>query len=585
MKLYKQLSLSIDRPFIRLLELDLSSPVKSADDGIVQARMETYDLQHELDYDALSYTWGTDDVSAHIRVNDEWFPVPQNLLEALQQLQLNQRETNNPRKLWVDAVSINQSDNAEKSRQVMLMREIYANASGVFAWIGKPDSLSALAFNTLEQFAVSDGTPDGSATYRGIQDTIKERKRAIQLVIERPYFVRMWVIQEVVVARKAIITCGSLSLDFDKMHKAIQRMTGSGFYPFSRTTTNLTYVGNWRASYLETSAPDREEILGLRLFLDSRDRSATDPRDKIYSLRGIANKALASGIRVNYDDSIKRVYTDFSKLVLGIRPDLQILSAVILRHRTDSDLKLPSYVPNWNLPTYGGGILQRYYRFKPHHLFRAAGATTPRITIEEHSDTISLEGLRLDTVIRVIPIKSILAAKEDSSVSVTETSLRELAQDVIASGTYPFSGEPSWKAYFRTLTADRTALSPRIDDEYRSQYFTAFRGLSFYNSTSEDQNLPPPAWAKISEYIRTIIEDKDMFLTDKGYLGLGHEGFQVGDVVFIFLGGEVPFLLREAAPEKKTAFRFLSECYVHGVMDGEIMSDPKRNPLEQIPIA
>lgn len=582
MTLYKQRPLSTDRPTFRLLELDLSIDVASVDNIVLHARLDTYDLRDGLDYDALSYTWGADDVLARIKVNDEWTLVRQNLLKALQQLRLNQRKTVNSRKLWVDALCINQSDNVEKSHQVMLMRDIYVNASRVLAWLGEPDGLSAVAFDTLERFAVDDGTQDGSATYRDIQDTAKERKVAVQLFLERSYFVRMWTIQEVVVARKVTVYCGSLALDYDRMHNATRRMTGSGFYPFSRATTNLTYVGNWRASYLEMSAPDREENFGLRLFLDSRDRIATDPRDKIYSLRGIANTALTAAIKVNYDNSVERVYTDFCKRVLRIRPDLLILSAVILRHRTTSIFGLPSFVPDWSLPKYGGGVLQRYYRFKPAHLFRAAGATTPHVIMEEHSDVINLEGLRVDTVARIIPIKSILAAKENSSVSVTETSLQDLAQEVLASDTYHISGESSWIAFFRTLTADRTALSPRISDEYRSQYFTAFHRWSSHASTSEGQNLPPPAWVEISKDIGTIIEDKDMFVTTKGYLGLGHEGFQVGDVVTIFSGGEVPYLLREIAPEKKSAFRFLSECYVHGVMNGEVMNNPKRNPLEQI---
>ena len=584
MNLYKKVPLSEEEPNFRLLELDLSGDAATADEAVVHARLDTYDLRDGVDYDALSYCWGPEEESAQIIINGESVSVSTNLLAALKQVRLDQRKTASPRKLWVDAICINQSNNAEKSHQVMLMRDIYANASRVVIWIGGPDDLSDLAFDTLKRFAADDRTSDGSATYRDIQDTVRERRAAVQLFIERPYFVRMWIIQEVVVAKKATIRCGSLHLDFDKLQTAIQRMTGSGCFPFSAATTNLTYVGHWRAAYHEMSAPDSEENLDLRLFLDSRDRLATDPRDKIYSLRGIANKALSAGIKVNYDSSVERVYTDFSKHVLNIRPDLQILSAVILRHRTNSDFALPSYVPDWSLPKYGGGFLQRYYRFKPTHLFRAAGATTPRIIMEEHSDTISVEGIPLDTVARVLPIKSILGVKEDGSVSMTESSLRELAADEIASETYPFTGEPSWIAYFRTMTADRTALSARINAEYRAQFFAAFGGWSLSDTNGNEQNLPPSVWAEVSKGIGTIIEDKDMFLTTQGYLGLGHEGFQVGDVVCIFSGGEVPFLLRETTHDSKKVFRFLSECYVHGVMNGEMMNDPKRNPVEQFSI-
>jgi hypothetical protein len=60
-----------------------------------------------------------------------------------------------------------------------------------------------------------------------------------------------------------------------------------------------------------------------------------------------------------------------------------------------------------------------------------------------------------------------------------------------------------------------------------------------------------------------------MFLTTRGYLGLGQEGFRPGDIVCILSGGEVPFLLRQLRPQHPEAFHFLGECYVHGVMDGE----------------
>jgi hypothetical protein len=393
----------------------------------------------------------------------------------------------------------------------------------------------------------------------------------------------MWIVQEVVVARKVAILCGTLSLDFDCMRIAFQRMTGSGFYRFTAATANLSYIGNWRASFHETNAPHRGEDLDLRLFLDSRDRTATDPRDKIYSLRGIANKALATRIKVDYNDPVKTVYTDFSRTVLAIRPDLQILSAVILRHKSTSNIELPSYVPDWSLPKYGGGFLQRYYRFKPTHLFRAAGPSTPRVTLIPDSNAISLEGFRLDTISRVIPIKSLLGARDGGSVSVDETILRDLATSVIAANTYAFSGEPPWAAYFRTLTADRTALSPRIDQTYWSQYFASFSDWGLHHSSGEVGDLPASAWELVSKDIGTIIEDKNMFLTTHGYLGLGHEGFDAGDIVCILSGGEVPFILRETAKrEDRGVFQFLSECYVHGVMDGEAVDDPNKSPLEEI---
>ncbi|KAH0553321.1 hypothetical protein GP486_006575 [Trichoglossum hirsutum] len=584
MAVYESHPLAADYPSLRLLELDLTSDAANTDDTIIHATMETYDFRDAPEYEALSYTWGTQDESESIKLNGQLFSVTPNLLEALRQLCLNQRENGkSKRKLWIDAISINQSNNPEKSQQVMQMKEIYANASQVLMWTGKPDDLTGIAFDTLERFSAEDGTRDGSATYRDILDTVEERRAAIHRFIQRPYFHRAWVVQEVVAARTAIVLCGSFSISFVRLNNAVERMTGSGFIPFSMATSNVTYIGMWRSHFLERDGPNREEILGLRLIMDSRDRKATDPRDKVYSLRGIANDVLAAGITVDYDKSIERVYTDCAKHVLKTRPDLRVISAVAARHRTESSFLLPSWVPNWDGSKYGGGILQRYYRFKPASFFCAAGASKPRVTMTESSDTISLEGIRLDTIERVIRIKSILAARDANSFSVTGASLREMAADVASSETYAFTGEPLWKAFFRTLTGDRTALSPRIHDDYRAKFLASVHDWQF-DSEGAGQEISAGAWAEISKSIGAIIEDKDMFLTAKGYLGLAQEGFQTGDIVCILCGGDTPFLLRQATLPNGGEFRLQSECYVHGVMDGEMMTGRESDHLESFSI-
>ncbi|ORY11140.1 heterokaryon incompatibility protein-domain-containing protein [Clohesyomyces aquaticus] len=578
MQLYQQLPLVADRPVIRLVHLRLNTDTTVAYNATaIEGSANTYDLRDVPDYDALSYAWGPRDLSAHITLNGESFAVSQTLFAALHQICLGQGKSGGSRKLWIDAICINQLDNVEKSHQVMLMRDIYAKANTVHAWIGEPDHLSALAFDTLERFSIYDGPFIGSSVFQDMQNEIKERQEAIRRFVGRGYWVRMWIVQEVVVATNVKIFCGSLAIDYDNICIALQRMTGSGFYPFSSTTANLTYIGGWRSFFHRTNTQETKGDLDVRYFLDSRGRSATNPRDKIYALRGIVNKALGTLIEVDYNDTTEAVYTNFSKAVLRTRPDLQILSSVILRHEKVSKLDLPSYVPDWTLPSSGGGILQRYYRFKTAHLFHAAGVSKPRVTLTEKSNSIRIEGTRLDTVALVVPIKSLLEVRDDDSVSVDATILQELTATVSASKTYSFTGEPSWVAYFRTLTADRTTLSPRIDEKYLSQHW---RGS--HHSSGDFSDLSSSDWAVVSKEIGTIIEDKDIFLTTKGYLGLGHEGFMKGDVVCILSGGEVPFLLRETAQRAdESVFRFLCECYVHGVMDGEAVSGNGSSPLQK----
>jgi hypothetical protein len=569
MEVYERLSLPSDGSSFRLLELDFDSDSASADVATIHATMGVYHFDNAPQYEAISYTWGAQGKPKNIKLNCQSFPVAPNLIDALHQLRLNQsKDGKHKRKLWVDAICINQADNKDKSHQVMRMREIYANAVEVLIWIGNADNLSPLAFDTLERFSADDGTQGGSATYQDILSTVKERKTAIQLLIERPYFGRVWVVQEVVVAKEATVHCGSFSMPFKLLYLAMMRMTGSGFYPFSIFAQNVIHLGNWRRSFLEIDA-DREDSLDLRIFMDSRDRDATILSDKVYALRGITNDKLAEGIIVDYDKSTERVYTDFANYLLGIRPYLRVLSSVSVQHRKTSTLRLPSWVPDWSQPIHLGCILNRYYRFSATKLFCAAGNTTPRLTRSESSDTICLEGLCLDTISRVIPIIPLLKVKDETSISVTEASLREMAAEVISLETYPFTGEPSWRAFFRTVTTDRTAFSSRIDEDYRSKFLGSFRDWNL----NEGATLPAEAWAEVSKTIWEIIEYKAMFLTSRGYLGMGQEGLKAGDFVCIFLGGEVPFLLRRIEDYSIDRFQFLSECYAHGVMDGEAMID------------
>jgi len=59
---------------------------------------------------------------------------------------LRLRLRDEPRLLWIDAVCINQTDNVEKTKQVMLMRKIYENAVSVLVRLGEGSEESGFTF-------------------------------------------------------------------------------------------------------------------------------------------------------------------------------------------------------------------------------------------------------------------------------------------------------------------------------------------------------------------------------------------------------------------------------------------------------
>lgn len=78
-------------------------------------------------------------------------------------------------------------------------------------------------------------------------------------------------------------------------------------------------------------------------------------------------------------------------------------------------------------------------------------------------------------------------------------------------------------------------------------------------------------------HMRSLRLRRAFFFSTTGYIGLAPETPEVGDLVSIFLGADVPFAVRKVSSEANEKgsdmFRFISECYVHGMMSGEAMQE------------
>ncbi|XHG04947.1 hypothetical protein AWENTII_008201 [Aspergillus wentii] len=114
---------------IRLLELE---PSESPQDPI-RCHMVQDDLSQKPDYDAISYAWGNTTRKITISVNDCRLGVTMNLWSALFRL----RRKEERRRLWVDAICINQENIQERNQQVRIMRDIYQSAKHVIIWLGE----------------------------------------------------------------------------------------------------------------------------------------------------------------------------------------------------------------------------------------------------------------------------------------------------------------------------------------------------------------------------------------------------------------------------------------------------------------
>lgn len=143
--------------------------------------------QKSHQYEALSYVWGNPNDTQSILVNGHDFQVTQSLYTAL----LHIRDDQLVRRLWVDAICINQNDDDEKASQIPLMRDIYGYAYRVLVWLGDVADNNDEAFETIRlagEQALYGNTPLQQST-----PVSESNKTACLELLRRDWFRRIWI--------------------------------------------------------------------------------------------------------------------------------------------------------------------------------------------------------------------------------------------------------------------------------------------------------------------------------------------------------------------------------------------------------
>lgn len=295
MKPFTYEPLDFDSPAFRLLRLVKGEgPVLQGE--IFQAWF--HQREEVIPYEALSYTWGFQDLSNSIEVNGRELGITTNLYLALQSLRYHDQD----RILWVDAVCIDQGNLKERGHQVQQMGDIYRQAQSVIFWLGQATYETNVVMDYLQQLqkeslkhACKDWMPSDKR-WQGLWTTIRpilQRKHAgpeaqlsqgLQTLLDRPWFSRVWILQEVANAKVAFVRCGAKSIRAGIFALAPQLITAT--------------VTNHCESVLDImpSASRKNSWWGQNRDLHTllqkfRDAEAHDSRDMIYALLGMSSDA------------------------------------------------------------------------------------------------------------------------------------------------------------------------------------------------------------------------------------------------------------------------------------------------------
>jgi hypothetical protein len=188
-------------------------------------------------YDAISYTWGDAGGDHYALVDGKPLPLRYNIYRFLEHCRDTPLRTRLKRDMWIDAISINQNDHAEKSEQVAVMGSIYANAHQTVAWlVGASEdmtitwlleatnaaSVATLPNNStcpISKPEVHSPTIDTSMLRRVFRvHNEQQQSRAAQAyhqLLIHPYWSRLWIVQELQLSKRACIISGHLILQVE----------------------------------------------------------------------------------------------------------------------------------------------------------------------------------------------------------------------------------------------------------------------------------------------------------------------------------------------------------------------------------
>ena len=306
-------------------------------------------------FEALSYVWGQARAVHPVLCDGAVVSISQNLDDALRSLRLPTQA----RRLWVDAVCIDQQNLDERSRQVRYMRLIYSRATRVIVWLGLKVPALEKAMDlaeTIHEIRSSD-QPDETTTEAvnkaeliqnvsmlaiAILPAEEEAAKHLQALLSRDFFSRSWCVQEVLVSAYCVAKIEDVEIDFFKILSTalyVHMQQGKLVPDTPLEFWNMVYMKKTGNSRILPQSPNAVEgSIGslLHLLVGTRDFKATDPRDKIFALLWITDEGLnpqrayqvmgpSDSLGVRLLHRLQGVVTGVADYVNNLGPDMHFM--------------------------------------------------------------------------------------------------------------------------------------------------------------------------------------------------------------------------------------------------------------------
>jgi hypothetical protein len=441
---------------------------------------------------------------------------------------------------------------------------------------------------------------------------------ALDKLLRNDWFSRRWVVQEFAVSRKTVFICGHRTrdslhcFDWNEFCRAVAVLR----YEANRGILDSVSWGNaWALvvvseSFLVSDERKHPSLDILDLLDQFRDFNCSNDLDRVFALAGISKES--NSISIDYSKSPLDVYKDLARqCILDSRwRILHLVTRYFHDEVSDSSSEWPSWVPDWRNvgePCFGGLASEKT---------RTATGMESVLRLDPDGRSLYIKGIRHDDRVKTclsyevgttnlgeFITRARALFNNENRGGFTESAHFPIRDGIVVPGHTVGMG-----AMIKTVLPHSSAQNFKLGEHH----LAAALVLGCISPISPLRSLAQPwlskwdiwdIWEPYMCYKRYIYENhadqlrkvKDaesfqfekrladvyalavhdaaqgrcLFVTEKGFMGMGPARMQAGDVVTIFCGAETPFILRPLGDK----FRIVGECYIPGLMNGEALED------------
>jgi hypothetical protein len=529
------------------------------------------DLEIHPQFEAVSYTWATEDGDdskskfVHLK-NSGTMPVTTNCEAALRQLRMLSQK----RRLWVDAICIDQANLCERNYQVGLMDKIFSGAENVI-----------ICIPAMQTEWTGFTAPNSTLWYlfcwmQGVIPVHYEHEHAIssslrQLLTSR-YFQRVWVIQEVALAKNVHLYVNEHKVELS--FAILDRI---------REKSEVPAPLRWNPGLINQS----DVLSCLRAGIGSQ---CSDQRDGVFAVLSLMEPRARSLISVDYSLSVEEVYTNALLAMITTYENLSLLTYVTLEYgglylngRTEnaSVMTMDNFKHylsekvsfDWSSQVMSESIGPRRMMLDDCHqhgegtslLWRPEVKVQTTVSLDNYIDANSIDDINSTVVFetRCIVNPSCLIPRFRARAHFIDTITWK--QD--PGNAWKQSHDSSnYTEYFQFKFCSKF-LPFFSNTPYPESLFSALRlnlGPEQYITTENAPDINIPDLEDFFKNLRGFGVRNLMFTTHYsiGY-ARGHD-ILPGDAIYVVDGARIPFIMRKIGPEQ---YKIVTVCYMWAVLE------------------